>query len=163
MTEPTRIQSLRTHPGVSGERDAPARRLWGLWRQGQQPRVEDFLAQAGVRDPGQIVEVLLVDQAERFRLGQGVPAEAYLDAFPAVRNDPGHVVDLVFAEYLLCEERGERPAAEDYLRRFPQYAAAVQLQVELHQAMGADDEQPTGWAERTATLGDLRAIDSGAG
>ena len=112
MVEPTRIQSPRTHPGVAGERDAPARRLWSLWRQGQQSRVQDFLAQAGVRNSGQILEVLLVDQAERFRLGQGVLAESYLDAFPTVRDDPEQAVDLIFAEYLVREELGEQPAAE---------------------------------------------------
>jgi len=41
--------------------DDPARRLWNLWRQGQQPKVDDFLAEAGVGDPNQILEVLLVD------------------------------------------------------------------------------------------------------
>jgi serine/threonine protein kinase len=125
--------------------------LWNLWRQGQQPRVEDFLAQAGVRDPGPIVEVLLVDQAERFRRGQGVPAETYLDSFPTVRDDPEQAVDLVFAEYLLREELGEQPAPEEYLGRFPQYAAALKLQVELHQAMGADRAFPPTWTESSAT------------
>jgi WD40 repeat protein len=158
MVEPTRTQSLRTHTDVSGERDAPAHRLWSLWRQGQQPSVGDFLAQAGVRDPGQIVEVLLVDQAERFRLGQGVPAEAYLESFPSVRDDPEQAVDLIFAEFLLREELGEQPAPEELLRRFPQHAGVLKLQVELHQAMGADLE-PT--ADRVATLGDRREIASG--
>ena len=31
--------------------DDPAQRLWSLWQQGYQPRVEDFLEAAGVRDP----------------------------------------------------------------------------------------------------------------
>ena len=150
MTEPTRIQTPQPQPGSSPGRDAPAHRLWSLWRQGQQPRVEDFLAQAGVRDPGQILDVLLVDQAERFHLGQGVPAETYLDAFPAVRDDPEHAVDLIFAEYLRREERGEQPAAEEYQRRFPQYAAALKLQVELHQAMGADRTFPPAWTGSSA-------------
>ena len=150
MTEPTRVQSPQPRSGSSAGRDSPAQRLWSLWRQGQQPRVEDFLAQAGVRDPGQILDVLLIDQAERYRLGRGVPAETYLDAFPSLRDDPEQAVDLIFAEYLRREERGEQPAAEDYLRRFPQYAAALRLQVELHQAMGAGPEFPSTWS-RSAT------------
>ena len=75
MTEPNRIPSPQARPGRSGGLDAPARRLWSLWRQGQQPRVADFLDQAGVRDPEEIVMALRVDQAERCRLGQWVPAE----------------------------------------------------------------------------------------
>ena len=110
MTEPTRMQSPPTQPGDWAGPDDPARRLWGLWRQGQQPRVEDFLARAGIRDPDRIVAVLRVDQWERCRLGQWVPAETYLDAFPAVRDDPEQAVDLIFAEYLLREELGEQPA-----------------------------------------------------
>ena len=117
--------------------------MWGLWRKGQQPSVEDFLAQAGIRDPDRIVAVLRVDQWERCRLGQRVPAETYLDAFPAVRDQPEHAVELVLAEYLLREELGEQPALEEYLGRFPQYAGALKLQLELHQAMGADREPPT--------------------
>jgi serine/threonine protein kinase len=124
--------------------------LWSLWRQGQQPQVDDFLAQAGVGDPGQILDAVLVDQAERFRLGQGVAAEAYLEAFPSLRDDPERAVDVIFAEYLHREERGEQPAAEEYLRRFPQHAAALQLQVELHQAMGADRAFPPTRAESSA-------------
>jgi hypothetical protein len=61
----------------------PARRLWSLWRQGQQTRVADFLDQARVRDPEEIAMALRVDQAERCRLGRWVPAEEYLDACQA--------------------------------------------------------------------------------
>jgi tetratricopeptide (TPR) repeat protein len=163
MTELTRIQSRRTLPGYRAGRDDHARRLWSLWRQGQHPSVEDFLAEADIRDSDRIVAVLRVDQWERYRLGQRVPAETYLDAFPAVQREAEHVVELILAEYLLREELGEGPALEEYLGRFPQYAGALQLQLELHQAMGADGEPLTDWAERTMTLCDRRAIESGAG
>jgi serine/threonine protein kinase len=148
MVEPTRIETPWTRPEGPAGRDELARRLWDLWRQGQRPRVEDFLAHASVTDPGQVLEVLLVDQAERFRSGQGISAEAYLDAFPTVRDDPEQVVDLVFAEYLLREELGEQPVPEDYIRRFPQYAAALELQVELHQAIGSERAVRPTWTER---------------
>jgi serine/threonine protein kinase/tetratricopeptide (TPR) repeat protein len=124
--------------------------LWGLWRQGHQPRLDDFLAHAGVIGPVELVEVLLVDQAERFRLGQGVPAESYLDSFPIVREDPEGAVDLVFSEYLLREEPGQHPVPEEYLSRFPQYAAELKLQFELHQAVSADPSSPPTWAVGSA-------------
>jgi hypothetical protein len=151
MPESTRIDTPRMHREVAGERDDPARRLWTCWRQGEQPRVEEYLAQAGIDDPGQILEVLLVDQAERFRLGQGISAEAYLAAFPTVGENAEQAVDLVFAEYLLREELGEQPTAVEYARRFPQHAAALELQAELHLAMGAGPAGPLTWAERPAT------------
>ena len=159
MTEPTLRQSPTPRPRDWAGRDDPARRLWGLWRLGQQPNVEDFLAHAGIRDPDRIVAVLRVDQWERCRLGQPVPAETYLDAFPAVRDEAEHAVELVLAEYLLREEAGERPALEEYQRRFPEYADELKLQVELYRAMEADREFPPTWAERTVTRLDRLQAD----
>ncbi len=160
MTEPTCIHSLKTQPGDWAGPNDPARCLWGLWRRGQQPSVEDFLARVNIRDPDRIVAVLRVDQWERCRLGRRVPAEAYLDAFPAVRDEAEHAVELILAEYLLREELGEHPALEEYLGRFPQYAGTLQLQLELHRAMSAHREPLTDWAERTMTLGDRRESES---
>ena len=88
----------------------PSRDLWSLWRSGRRPRVADFLEQAGVHDPEQIVMALRVDQAERCRLGQWVPAESYFDAFPAIKDDAESAIDLIFAEYLLREEAGRAAA-----------------------------------------------------
>src|SRR5262245_50043274 len=113
MTDPTQIQSP---PSGEVGPDDPARRLSRLWRQGLQPRVEDFLAQAGVSDPALVVTVLRVDQWERRRRGQWVPAESYLEAFPAVGADPERVLDVIFAEYLLREQLGESPTLDEYAR-----------------------------------------------
>ena len=163
MTEPTRIQSPQTHPGDwAGPNDPPVA-CGACGARVSNPASRTSWPQADIRDPDRIVAVLRVDQWERCRLGQRVPAEAYLDAFPAVRDQAEHAVELVLAEYLLREELGEQPALEEYLGRFPQYAGALQLQLELHQAMGADGEPLTDWAERTMTLGDRREIESGAG
>jgi serine/threonine protein kinase/WD40 repeat protein/tetratricopeptide (TPR) repeat protein len=162
MAEPTRSQSPRTHPESSAKLDDPARRLWRLWRQDQQPRVEDFLAQAGIRDPDGIVAVLRVDQWERFRLGQPVPAETYLDAFPVVQDESEHAVELVLAEYLLREEIGERPGLEEYLQRFPRYADELRLQIELHRAMETDRALPPTRVESTGLL-DCRQSESPGG
>jgi hypothetical protein len=102
-----RTPAPRPHdPGGSDDAD-PARQLWCLWQQGHQPRVADFLEQAGVRDPDRIVMALRVDESERCRLGQWVPAEDYLEVFPAIRDRVESTIDLIFAEFLLREERGE--------------------------------------------------------
>jgi WD40 repeat protein len=134
----------------------PARRLYNLWRQGERPRVEEFLAQAGVTDPALVVTVLRVDQWERRGLGEWVPAEAYFEAFPTVLDDPEMAIDLVFAEYLLREQLGESPTLLEYEHRFPQFAAPLKLQVELHQAM-----QEEGGCERAAAGNQGWAAPSG--
>jgi serine/threonine-protein kinase len=138
-------QDHRTPSSVQdGEaRDNPARRLGLLWRQGQEPKVEQFLAEAGICEVAEILAVLQVDQSERLRIGRRVPAEAYLQAFPALANDPQHAIDLVFAEYLLREDLGERPTLDEMVERFPQYAAELRLQIGLHHAMETRDGQPT--------------------
>jgi WD40 repeat protein len=163
MTELTRIKSPQTHPGDWAGRNDDARCLWDLWRQGEQPSVDDFVAGADIRDPDRIVAVVRVDQWERWRLGQRVPAETYLDAFPALWNHAELVVELLLAEYLLREELGEQPALDEYLDRFPQYAGALDLQLELHQAISADGEPFADWAEKTLTAVDSRDIESGVG
>jgi len=163
MPEPTRWQPPSPRTGDWGGPDDPARRLWGLWRQGQEPRLEDFLAQAELRDPDHIVAVLRVDQSERFRIGQWVRVETYFEAFPAVRDDPEGAVDLIFAEYLLREQKGEPPAPEEYLERFPNHAEELKLQIELHRAMETHSELAPGPAGRTATFFDPRALQSGGG
>jgi WD40 repeat protein len=154
MSKTTHQQTPTPRPrGPEPPDDAdPARRLWSLWRQGQQPRVADFLDQAGVRDPEEIVMALRVDQAEHRRLGQWVPAEQYLAAFPAVRDDPAATVDLVFAEYLLREEGGERPLLEEFVRRFPQHAEELKLQIELHREIDGDRAPTATGPAAAATL-----------
>ena len=154
MTESTQQQTPAPQPrGCDGPEDFdPSRRLWGLWRDGHQPRVTDFLEQAGVRDPEQIVRALRVDQAERCRLGQWVSAEDYLEAFPAVKEHAASAVDLIFAEFLLRQERDERPLLEEFLRRFPEYAGELMLQIHLHREMAADREPTADWAATSATL-----------
>jgi WD40 repeat protein len=135
MPEPTQAESSPVGTATASD---PSRRLASLWRQGQRPRVEDFLAEAGVSEAAQVIPVLRVDQWERRRAGEWVRAESYLETFPAVRNDPEHAIDLIFAEYMLREQFGESPTLEEYARRFPQYADQLKLQVELHQAMQVD-------------------------
>jgi lipopolysaccharide biosynthesis regulator YciM len=139
--------------GLEGpDANDPARQLWELWRQGKDPRVDQFLEQAGIRDPALIVMVLRVDQRERCRLGQWVPAEDYLNAFPVVREHAESAVDLIFAEFLLREERGESPAAEEFLRRFPDRAGELKLQLELHLALDRNRERTADWSGGTSTL-----------
>jgi WD40 repeat protein/Tfp pilus assembly protein PilF len=135
--------------------------LGTLWRQGQAPNVADFLATAGTRDPDELLAVLRVDQFERFRLGESVRVETYIDAVPALAGYREQTLDLIFAEYLLREESGERPAAEEYFQRFPQYAQELKLQLELNQALGTQFPLPSSRTAEISTQLDRWPFESG--
>src|SRR5690348_3887120 len=85
----------------------PERRLWQLWRQGRRPDLGQFLADVGELPPAQLAAVLAVDQRECWRSGRRLPAEMYLQQYPAVRADVELALDLVWREFLLREELGE--------------------------------------------------------
>jgi WD40 repeat protein len=124
----------------------PAQRLWQLWRQGQQPDVRTFLADAGQLPPAEVAAALLVDQRERWRLGERIRIEDYLRLYPHLCADDEYVLELIYGEFLLCEERREAPDLESYLQRFPEHAERLKQQVELHEAVKSV-EQASGITE----------------
>jgi tetratricopeptide (TPR) repeat protein/tRNA A-37 threonylcarbamoyl transferase component Bud32 len=80
---------------------------------------------------------LRADQAERWRCGEPVQVESYLEREPALASDADALLDLVYSEVMLREEQGEQPTLEEYLRRFPKYEASLRRQFDLHQALAA--------------------------
>src|SRR6266852_3347836 len=97
----------------------PVQQLWLLWRQGQRADVQQYLHRAGPLTPPQVAAVLLVDQRERWLIGERLPAESYLPLYPALQADLEYGVELIYGEYLLREEQGEAPTLAEYLERFP--------------------------------------------
>jgi serine/threonine-protein kinase len=123
-----------------------SRRLGRLWRAGQRPDVRAFLDGGGELDAAELAAVLRVDQGERWRAGDPVPAESYLRDFPVLGQDGEAALDLVYHEFLLREEGGGAPDLDEYQRRFPQLAEPLRRQVELHRALNLpsrDDSPPT--------------------
>ncbi len=123
----------------------PAARLWQLWQQGQRPDVRQFLAMAGALSPDQILAVLWIDRQQRWLSGDRIPAERYLEWFPALRDDSEKAVELVYGEFLVREELAENPSPEDFLHRFPALARRLQEQIDLHKALTSEaDADPNG-------------------
>jgi serine/threonine-protein kinase len=127
------------------EATTPAQRLWHLWRQGQQPDLRAFLDDAGELTPADRAAVLLVDQRERWHVGERRPVEAYLELYPHLRDDFEYALELIYGEYLLREERGESADLGAYCGRFPAYAQRLKFQVDLHEALRAT--RPSGPVE----------------
>jgi WD40 repeat protein/serine/threonine protein kinase len=102
---------------------------------GPRPDVRQALADAGDLTPGEASALLRVDQRERWRHGEPIPAEEYLQVYPPLQADFEAAIELIYAEYLLREEAGETPALREFELRFPRYAERLRLQVELHRAL----------------------------
>src|SRR5205085_12661736 len=75
------------------------------------------------------------DQRRRWRRGEPVPAEAYLDALPRLAACPEAVVDLIYSEFALSEELGQAAGPDEFLARFPAHAEALRRRFALHAAL----------------------------
>src|SRR5665213_461799 len=115
----------------------PEQILWQHWREGRQTDLDEFLPQFPGLPLDDLLAVLLVDQRERWLIGECIPVEAYLRRYPALEADAEAVVELAYAEWLLREEAGERPTVAEYCWRFPSLAARLRQQIELGRALDA--------------------------
>jgi WD40 repeat protein len=84
--------------------------------------------------PPELLARLLQEQRRRWRVGDHTLVEAYLERYPALRDDAEAILDLLYNEFALREERGEAPLPEDYCARFPDLASPFRIQLQLHQA-----------------------------
>jgi serine/threonine protein kinase len=100
--------------------------LENLWRQGLRPDVREFLAKQEALTAGQIVAVLLIDQEQRWHLGEQVLAETYLKMSSVLSSAWSDTFELIEAEFRLRRELGENPSIAEFSSRFPQYAAKLQ-------------------------------------
>jgi hypothetical protein len=136
--------------------------LLQLWRQGERVDLAEFLAACPAPQPTQLVGLLLIDQSQRWNVGERIPVESYLRRYPTLEDHPEAVVELVYGEFQLREEHGERPTLEEYRWRFPCHHARLCLRVELHRALQGSSASspgaPAGW-----TVGLATPAESGGG
>ena len=69
--------------------------------------------------PAACLELAAVDMEHRYKAGQPVTVEHYLDQLQEIASDSGSVDGLIAEEYQLRRQRGEQPAVSEYRRRFP--------------------------------------------
>jgi WD40 repeat protein/serine/threonine protein kinase len=91
----------------------------------------------------QLVEVLRADQARRWRAGQRVPAEVYLEASPQLAASAEDALVLIWGEVLLRLERGKVPKVAEYQDRFPKHADALAVQFDLQGHLDQAADAPT--------------------
>src|SRR5947209_989047 len=86
---------------------------------------------------------LRADQYARWRNGERVLAEAYLQSYPALAADLDGLLDVLLREILLRRAQGETVLLDEYLRRFPQCAASLRgCSVQLQEPL-LDTSPPT--------------------
>src|SRR5450755_612381 len=70
------------------------------------PDLSRLLAEG--KDESEVLDLLCADQIERWRTGERLPAEAYLEMHPAGWDDAA-AFELVYSEFILREDLGESP------------------------------------------------------
>jgi hypothetical protein len=109
------------------------------------PGLDEVLARLRLLPPGDWLQAVRSDQAARWRAGQGIPVETYLQRLPALAGSPEDVQVLLCGEAMLRRERGETPELAEYQRRFPHLAGQLALPLGLLGALAEVQrpEQPT--------------------
>src|SRR5262245_35314323 len=85
--------------------------------------------------PGVGELALVRDHRERWRRGERIPVEAFLERSHLPRVGTTALLDLIYSEVVLREEDGESPRLDEYLDRFPAHSGALRAQFEIHQAL----------------------------
>jgi eukaryotic-like serine/threonine-protein kinase len=122
----------------------PADQYRALWSVGPTPNLTQFLAGLPVLNPDDLLDVIEIDRAERWRKGERVKAEKYLKEFPALREDVETALVVIYGEFYLRKELGENPSLLEFLTRFPQHARRLRDQVMWHEAIELDPGSSTG-------------------
>jgi len=89
-------------------------------------------ARSGALSQTEVAGLIRADQRKRWKEGEHVSAETYLNNFPSLKGNDPALLDLVYNEVLLREENGEKPDVEEYVQRFPHLEAQLRRQFDLH-------------------------------
>ncbi len=92
-----------------------------------------------------LADRLCADQLARWRSGERVPVEAYLEQYPELNDDAEACFELLYGEYLTRESLGEVPDVAEFQSRFPRFAGRLHRQLELHRALQGDG--PDTWPD----------------
>ncbi len=106
------------------------------WELNDPPDLARLVADAGVPS-SELVPLVQGDLVHQLRADSDYRIEAYLEAFPVLRDEV-HCMDLIYNEFCIREELGQQPKKQDYLDRFPDLASAIERQLQLHEILSSD-------------------------
>jgi tetratricopeptide (TPR) repeat protein/tRNA A-37 threonylcarbamoyl transferase component Bud32 len=81
------------------------------------------------------LEAILDEQRNAWDSGDRPSTEAFLDRYPALRDDAEAAVDLIYHEFLIRRSLGESPDPAEFLARFPDWSVALLGQFAVDEAM----------------------------
>ncbi len=116
----------------------PAINLWQRWEMGERPDVKLFVELAEIESVDLLVEILQVDQTQRWGHGEKIRCEEYIDQFPILDQPEteSQLLDLIYSEICLREDSRESPGIEEYLTRFPSLSNDLKHQFQIHCQFG---------------------------
>ena len=114
-------QANGDRPGES-ELEQRVDRFELAWKNGEPPRIEEYLPLNPTQRRAVLVELVHVDLQRRLGRGETIQVEQYLEKYPSLREDRAAVIELVAAEHQLRKRRGEAGlAVHDFVNRFPEF------------------------------------------
>ncbi len=123
-------------PRTQAASEDPVARLSALWRHGQKPDLQEFLAGAGQLSAAELTDVLCTDQHERWMDGQRPAVEAYFELHGSFHPGSALPIELILGEFLARRELGESATPDEYCQRFPELAEQLRLHIHLYDALG---------------------------
>ena len=82
-----------------------------------------------------LVEVLAEEMIDRWRQGEHILPEAYLDRFPGLREHPEAAAELIYEEVNLRSEYGLDVPTEHVLERFAQWRPQLEVLFDCHRIL----------------------------
>ena len=106
------------------------------------PDVFLFLEAEPHASDGELIDVLLVDQHQRWKRNQALPVEHYLQRTPHI--DDLHKVELLLEEFGYLEQRGIAPSPEEFADRFRHLSAhaTTALRAGLELGPSVENDKP---------------------
>jgi len=107
----------------------------------RQPDVFEFLSKIEELAPREKLDVILVDQFNRWKHNQAIPVEHYLQRLPEL--DDALVVPLLVEEYGHLEERGIAPSASEFVQRYSGFGSEAMARLSEELEVEPSDQPST--------------------
>jgi tetratricopeptide (TPR) repeat protein len=104
-------------------------RFEAAWKQGERPRIDDYLPPPSDSRTPVLIELVHTDLEYRLRAGDAVGVEEYWQRYPELQDDSRIALELIAAEFELCDRYCGAVSLADYLHRFPQFADVLPNQL----------------------------------